>query len=56
MQHAKNKTDKGLIIRKVVLLLFGSKYLTFSFNLIRIQKVVFDTFSQLKEINLDILE
>jgi hypothetical protein len=56
MRHAKNKTDKGLITRKVALLLFGLKYSTFSFNLIRIRKVVSDTFSQLKEINLDILE
>jgi hypothetical protein len=38
------------------LLLFGLKYSTFSFNLIQIQKVVSDMFSQLKEINLDILE
>jgi hypothetical protein len=56
MRHAKKKTDKGLITRKVALLLFGLKYSTFSFNLIRIRKVVSDTFSRLKEINLDILE
>jgi hypothetical protein len=55
MRHAKNKTDKGLITHKVVLL-FGLKYLTFSFNLIWIWKVVSNTFSWLKEINLDILE
>jgi hypothetical protein len=55
MQHAKNKTDKGLITRKVALL-FGLKYSTFSFNLIWIWKVVCNMFSQLKEINLDILE
>jgi hypothetical protein len=56
MRHAKNKTDKGLITRKVALLLFSLKYSTFSFNLIQIRKVVFDTFSVLKEMNLDILK
>jgi hypothetical protein len=39
-----------------VMLLFGLKYSTFSFNLIRIWKMVSNTFFQLKEINLDILE
>jgi hypothetical protein len=56
MWHAKNKIDKSLITRKVAVLLFGLKYLTFSFNLIRIQKVVSNMFSRLKEINLNILE
>jgi hypothetical protein len=54
--HTKNKTDKGFITRKVALLLFGLKYLTFSFNLIQIWKVVSNSFSRLKEINLDTLE
>jgi hypothetical protein len=56
MRHVTNKTDKGLITRKVALLLFGSKYLTFSCNFIQIRKVVSNTLFRLKEINLDILE
>jgi hypothetical protein len=51
------KTPNGVSQRLFCMMkLSGLKYSTFSFNLIRIWKLVFDTFSQFKEINLYILE